>query len=86
VGVARACEFLDGIKDLGYQMAFQGGLSFNLSDIIVPDEKEQLVNRGNEEVEAITAEYNMGLITDNERYNKVIDVWTHSKRRPVKRC
>ncbi|MGI6758015.1 MAG: DNA-directed RNA polymerase subunit beta' [Bacteroidaceae bacterium] len=77
VGVARTCEFLDGIKDLGYQMAFQGGLSFNLSDIIVPDEKEQLVKRGNEEVEAITAEYNMGLITDNERYNKVIDVWTH---------
>ena len=77
MGVARACEFLDGIKNLGYQMAFKGGLSFNLSDIIIPEEKEQLVAKGNEEVEGILAEYNMGLITDNERYNKVIDVWTH---------
>ncbi len=77
VGVSRACEFLDGIKNLGYQMAFKGGLSFNLNDIIIPKEKEELVSKGNEEVEGIMAEYNMGLITDNERYNKVIDVWTH---------
>ena len=77
VGVARACEFLDGIKNLGYKMAFKGGLSFNLNDIIIPKEKEELVRKGNEEVEGIMAEYNMGLITDNERYNKVIDVWTH---------
>ncbi len=77
VGVSRACEFLDGIKNLGYKMAFQGGLSFNLNDIIIPKEKEELVAKGNEEVEGILAEYNMGLITDNERYNKVIDVWTH---------
>ena len=77
VGVARAAEFLDGIKDLGYKMAFQGGLSFNLGDIIIPEEKEQLVAKGNEEVEEIMNEYNMGFITDNERYNKVIDVWTH---------
>ena len=77
VGVSRACEFLDGIKNLGYKMAFKGGLSFNLSDIIIPKEKEELVKKGNEEVEGIMAEYNMGLITDNERYNKVIDVWTH---------
>ena len=77
VGVARAAEFLDGIKDLGYKMAFQGGLSFNLGDIIIPAEKEQLVAKGNEEVEEIMNEYNMGFITDNERYNKVIDVWTH---------
>ena len=77
VGVARACEFLDGIKNLGYKMAFQGGLSFNLNDIIIPKEKQELVAKGNEEVEGIMAEYNMGLITDNERYNKVIDVWTH---------
>ena len=76
-GVARAAEFLDGIKDLGYKMAFQGGLSFNLGDIIIPEEKEQLVAKGNEEVEEIMNEYNMGFITDNERYNKVIDVWTH---------
>ena len=77
VGVARACDFLDGIKNLGYFMAFKGGLSFNLGDIIIPAEKEALVSKGNEEVENIMAEYNMGLITDNERYNKVIDVWTH---------
>ena len=77
VGVARAAEFLDGIKDLGYKMAFQGGLSFNLGDIIIPEEKAQLVAKGNEEVEEIMNEYNMGFITDNERYNKVIDVWTH---------
>ena len=77
VGVARACEFLDGIKNLGYYMAFKGGLSFNLGDIIIPKEKEELVKRGNEEVEQIMMNYNMGFITDNERYNQVIDIWTH---------
>ena len=76
-GMARACEFLDGIKNLGYEMAFKGGLSFNLNDIIIPKEKEELVAKGNEEIEEIMNEYNMGFITDNERYNKVIDVWTH---------
>ena len=76
-GMARACEFLDGIKNLGYEMAFKGGLSFNLNDIIIPKEKEELVAKGNEEVDEIMNEYNMGFITDNERYNKVIDVWTH---------
>ena len=77
VGVARACEFLDGIKNLGYHMAFKGGLSFNLGDIIIPKEKEELVKRGNEEVEQIMMKYNMGFITDNERYNQGIDTWTH---------
>ena len=77
VGVARACEFLDGIKNLGYYMAFKGGLSFNLGDIIIPIEKEELVKRGNEEGEQIMMNYNMGFITDNERYNQVIDTWTH---------
>ena len=77
VGVARACEFLDGIKNLGYKKAFEGGLSFNLGDIILPKEKEELVKRGNEEVEQIMMNYNMGFITDNERYNQVIDTWTH---------
>ncbi len=77
VGISKACQFLDGIKNLGYEMAFKGGLSFNLSDIIIPSEKEDLVVKGNLEVDTITSEYNMGLITDNERYNKVIDVWTH---------
>ena len=77
VGVARACEFLDGIKNLGYRMAYVGGLSFNLGDIIIPEEKEELVRRGNEEVERIANDYGMGFITDNERYNQVIDTWTH---------
>ena len=77
VGMARACEFLDGIKNLGYRMAYEGGLSFNLDDIIIPKEKADIVQRGNEEIEQITMNYNMGFITDNERYNQVIDTWTH---------
>ena len=77
VGFARACEFLDGIKNLGYRMAYLAGLSFNLDDIIIPPEKEGLIARGNEEVRQITDNYNMGFITDTERYNQVIDTWTH---------
>ena len=77
VGFARACEFLDGIKNLGYRMAYLAGLSFNLDDIIIPKEKKELVERGNEEVRQITDNYNMGFITDKERYNQVIDAWTH---------
>ena len=77
VGVARACEFLDGIKNLGYRLAYEGGLSFNLGDIIIPEEKDELIRKGNEEIERITAEYGMGFITDKERYNQVIDTWTH---------
>ncbi len=76
VGVARACEFLDGIKNLGYKMAFKGGLSFNLGDVIIPEEKAKLVNDGYEQVENIQANYNLGLITNNERYNQVVDIWT----------
>ena len=76
-GVTKACEFLDGIKNMGYYMAFRGGLSFNLGDIIIPKEKEKLVNRGYEEVEQVINNYNMGFITNNERYNQVIDIWTH---------
>ena len=78
VGMARACEFLDGIKNLGYRLAFEGGLSFNLSDIIIPKEKEDIIKKGNEEIEQITMNYNMGFITDSERYNQVIDTWTHA--------
>ena len=76
VGVARACEFLDGIKNLGYKMAYEGGLSFNLGDIIVPEQKTELVQRGNDEIERITMDYGMGFITDKERYNQVIETWT----------
>ncbi len=77
VGVARACEFLDGIKNLGYRMAYEGGLSFNLGDIIIPEEKEELIRKGNENVDRITNDYAMGFITDKERYHQVIDTWTH---------
>ena len=76
-GVAKAADFLDGIKNLGYQMAFKGGLSFNLGDIIIPKEKETLVQKGYDEVEKVVNNYNMGFITNNERYNQVIDIWTH---------
>ena len=81
VGFAEACEFLDGIKNLGYRMAYLAGLSFNLDDIIIPDEKADLVEKGNNEVQQITDNYNMGFITDNERYNQVIDAWTHVNNR-----
>ena len=77
VGMARACDFLDGIKNLGYKMSYEGGLSFNLDDIIIPKEKAEIVQKGHDEVEQIMANYNMGFITDNERYNQVIDTWTH---------
>ena len=77
VGFAEACEFLDGIKNLGYRMAYLAGLSFNLDDIIIPKEKAELIKKGNDEVRQITDNYNMGFITDNERYNQVIDTWTH---------
>jgi DNA-directed RNA polymerase subunit beta' len=76
-GVARTADFLDGIKNLGYQMAFKGGLSFNLGDIIIPEAKDKLVQRGYDEVEEVLNTYNLGFITANERYNKVIDIWTH---------
>ena len=74
--VARTAQFLDDIKNLGYRMAFEGGLSFNLGDVIIPDEKKSLVDEGYNEVESIQESFDMGLITNNERYNKVIDVWT----------
>ena len=77
VGFAEACDFLDGIKNLGYRMAYLAGLSFNLDDIIIPKEKADLIQKGNDEVRQITDNYNMGFITDNERYNQVIDTWTH---------
>jgi len=76
--VPETAEFLDKIKDMGFSFAFKGGLSFSLGDIIIPDEKNTMVDSANKEVDAIVANYNMGLITNNERYNQVIDVWTSS--------
>ncbi len=80
-GVARTAQFLDDIKDMGYLMAFRGGLSFNLSDVIIPKEKEIFVKEGNAEVEEIMNNYNMGFITPRERYNQIIDTWTHVNTR-----
>jgi DNA-directed RNA polymerase subunit beta' len=80
-GTARTSKFLDDIKNLGYNMAFTGGLSFNLDDIIIPKEKDVLVNKAKAEVEEVMVNYNMGLITNNERYNQIIDIWTHTNSR-----
>ncbi|MFI2743828.1 DNA-directed RNA polymerase subunit beta' [Zhouia sp. PK063] len=74
--VPTTADFLDKIKDMGYKFAFQGGLSFSLGDIMIPDQKTDLIADANEQVEGIMMNYNMGLITNNERYNQVIDVWT----------
>ncbi len=75
-GVARTSKFLDDIKEIGYKMAFRGGLSFNLEDVIIPDEKQSLIEEGYKQVENILFSYNNGLITNNERYNQIIDIWT----------
>jgi DNA-directed RNA polymerase subunit beta' len=76
-GTAATAKFLDDIKDLGYQMAFKGGLSFNLDDVIVPTQKQELVDEGYEQVDEVLNNYSMGFITNNERYNQIIDIWTH---------
>ena len=80
-GTAKSAKFLDDIKELGYTMAFRGGLSFNLDHIIIPKEKETLVAKAENEVKEVMMNYNMGLITNNERYNQIIDIWTHTNSR-----
>ena len=80
-GVARTAKFLDDIKSIGYTMAFKGGLSFNLADVIIPQEKAELVEAGYNQVEEIQSSFNMGLITNNERYNQIIDIWTTTNSR-----
>ncbi|MBL4654275.1 MAG: DNA-directed RNA polymerase subunit beta', partial [Bacteroidia bacterium] len=77
-GMSRACQFLDDIKGLGFYYSFKGGLSFNLSDVIIPDSKYELIAQAEAEVDEVLANYNMGLITNNERYNQIIDIWTRS--------
>ena len=81
VGVARAAKFLDSMKDLGYYWAFKGGLSFKLSDVVIPAEKDKLVGDATSKVAEVFENYNMGLITNNERYNQVIDIWTNTNSR-----
>ena len=77
-GTAKTAKFLDDIKEMGYTMAFRGGLSFNLDDVIIPEAKAELVQDGYNEVEEVMNNYNMGFITNNERYNQIIDIWTHT--------
>ena len=77
-GNAITVSFLDDIKNLGYTMAYRGGLSFNLGDVIIPESKKEIVGQGDKEVEEVINNYNMGFITNNERYNQVIDIWTHA--------
>jgi DNA-directed RNA polymerase subunit beta' len=77
-GTAKTAKFLDDIKNMGFRMAYQGGLSFNLEDVIVPEVKEELIEAANAEVDEVVGNYNMGFITNNERYNQIIDIWTHT--------
>ena len=79
--VPRTAQFLDDIKNLGFYMAFKGGLSFNLNDVIIPPEKDKLVAEATAQVAEVMENYNMGLITNNERYNQIIDIWTHTNSR-----
>ena len=81
VGVARTAKFLDAIKELGFYYSFRGGLSFNISDVLVPSTKEALVESARVEVAEITSNYENGFITNNERYNQVIDIWTRINSR-----
>ncbi len=76
-GIPRSAQFLDDIKNLGYRMAFEGGLSFNLGDVIIPAEKEGIVAEGYRQVQEVADNYAMGFITNTERYNQIIDIWTH---------
>ena len=76
--IPTTADFLDQIKELGFKMAFKGGLSFNLDDVMVPENKVTLIEAAHHEVEEVTGNYNMGFITNNERYNQVIDIWTRT--------
>ena len=77
-GIAKTAEFLDNIKGIGYNFAFKGGLSFNLGDVIIPQEKDTMVSDAYNQVDEVTSNYNMGFITNNERYNQVIDIWSNT--------
>ena len=77
-GIARTTQFLDAIKEIGYHFAFKGGLSFNLGDVIIPNEKDTMITDAYSQVDEVTSNYNMGFITNNERYNQVIDIWSNT--------
>jgi DNA-directed RNA polymerase subunit beta' len=74
--VPKTAKFLDDIKTLGFRMAFRGGLSFNVNDLIIPEQRQELLDQAKSEVDEVWDNYNMGLITNNERYNQVIDIWS----------
>jgi len=80
-GIATTAKFLDDIKELGFMSAFRGGLSFNLGDVIIPNEKETLLKTANEQVAEVQNNFEAGFITNNERYNQIIDIWTHTNSR-----
>ncbi len=80
-GIPRSARFLDDVKNLGYRMAFQGGLSFNLGDVLIPEEKEQIVAEGYKQVDEVMENYQMGFISDKERYQQIIDIWTQVNAR-----
>jgi DNA-directed RNA polymerase subunit beta' len=81
VGFARTAQFLDAVKDEGFERAMLGGLSFSLADIVVPDAKAKLISEAEALVSDIRGQYEMGFITENERYNQVIDVWTRTNNK-----
>ncbi len=83
-GISRTSQFLDDIKDLGFFMAYKGGLSFNLGDILVPEAKKILIEEANSQVDEVRGNYSMGFITNNERYNQIIDIWTHTNAKLTK--
>ncbi|MBK7667264.1 MAG: DNA-directed RNA polymerase subunit beta' [Sphingobacteriaceae bacterium] len=84
-GMAKTAKFLDDIKELGFRTAFRGGLSFNLGDIQTPPEKAVIIKEAHEQVEEVMNNYNMGFITNNERYNQIIDIWTHTNSKVTKK-
>jgi DNA-directed RNA polymerase subunit beta' len=83
-GMAKTAKFLDDIKDLGYYYAFKGGLSFNLNDVVIPKEKEKMIADANAQIDEVRDNYSQGFITNNERYNQVIDIWTHTNSKITK--
>ena len=80
-GLARTAMFLDDLKDMGFRQAFEGGLSFGLDEVLIPPEKIKFIESANEKVDEVWMSYNMGFITENERYNQVIDIWTRTSSR-----
>ena len=81
VGMAESARFLDRVKGLGFMSAFRGGLSFNLGDVLIPEQKVPMIEKAQAEVDDVMNNFNMGFITNNERYNQIIDIWTHTNSR-----